>query len=150
MSAAGHPSLDELQHARRVAEEVARDAGRLLLEGWGTRARPTIEFKSEDINLVTEFDRRSEALVVSRLAAAFPDDTIVGEEGSEVGPAGAARGRARLVRGSPGWDDEFFPRLPVVFGVDRVDDRPVVRWSVSSRRPRSDGPSRARSVVARR
>ena len=67
----------------RIAGEIARDAGKILLEGWGKR--PAIEFKSEDINLVTEFDRRSEALVVSRLAEAFPDDTIVGEEGSEIG-----------------------------------------------------------------
>ncbi|MEO8212250.1 MAG: inositol monophosphatase family protein, partial [Myxococcales bacterium] len=81
------PDAAALEHARQVAESVARDAGRLLLEGWGTR--PKVEFKSEDINLVTEFDRRSEALIVARLAAAFPDDTVVGEEGSEVG----ARGR---------------------------------------------------------
>lgn len=73
-----------------VAVEIAREAGQILLEGWGTR--PRVEFKSEDINLVTEFDRRSEALVVSRLAAAFPGDTVVGEEGSEVG--GGRRSRA--------------------------------------------------------
>lgn len=79
-SASASPSLDR---ELRLAAEIAHDAGQILLEGWGTR--PRVEFKSEDINLVTEFDRRSEALVVSRLASAFPGDTIVGEEGSEVG-----------------------------------------------------------------
>jgi myo-inositol-1(or 4)-monophosphatase len=74
---------EEWAEARRVADEIARDAGAVLLQGWGTR--PEVQFKSEDIDLVTEFDRRSEALVVSRLAAAFPGDTIVGEEGSAVG-----------------------------------------------------------------
>jgi len=78
------------ERERRIAEEIGRDAGAVLMEGWGTR--PTFEFKSEDIDLVTEFDKRSEALVVSRLAAAFPGDTIVGEEGSAVGDAGRRRG----------------------------------------------------------
>jgi len=74
---------------RGIAAEIARDAGQILLGGWGTR--PAVEFKSEDIDLVTEFDRRSEALVVSRLAAAFPGDTVIGEEGSVV-EAGAGGG----------------------------------------------------------
>jgi myo-inositol-1(or 4)-monophosphatase len=81
VSAADVSAPDELQHARLVAEGIAREAGGVLLQGWGTR--PAVEFKSEDINLVTAFDRRSEALVVARLAAAFPDDTIVGEEGTQ-------------------------------------------------------------------
>jgi myo-inositol-1(or 4)-monophosphatase len=73
-----------------VAAEIARDAGRVLLEGWGTR--PDVGFKSEDINLVTEYDRRSEALVVERLARAFPRDRIVAEEGTTVdGEEGAAQ-----------------------------------------------------------
>ena len=82
------PTADELALARRTAEDIAREAGEILRAGWGSR--PDVQFKSEDIDLVTEFDRRSEALVVSRLAAAFPDDTIVAEEGSSVG---AGRGR---------------------------------------------------------
>ena len=53
------------------------------MEGGG-RAR-AIGFKSEEINLVTEFDKRSEALIVERLAAAFPDDRVVAEEGTTRG-----------------------------------------------------------------
>ena len=82
--------MSRWERERRIAEEIGRDAGAVLMQGWGTR--PTFEFKSEDIDLVTEFDKRSEALVVSRLAAAFPGDTIIGEEGSAVGDAGRRRG----------------------------------------------------------
>jgi len=71
---------DPLDRARRIAAEIARDAGRVLLEGWGTR--PTVGIKGDEINLITEYDRRSEALIVERLAAAFPDDRIVAEEGT--------------------------------------------------------------------
>ena len=81
------PPHDPLDEVRRTAIEIAREAGRILLEGWGTR--PAIGFKSEDINLVTEYDRRSEALVVERLAKAFPDDRIVAEEGTTVAGEGS-------------------------------------------------------------
>jgi myo-inositol-1(or 4)-monophosphatase len=77
-------TADPLSDTLRVALEVARDAGRILLAGWGTR--PTIGFKSEDINLVTEYDRRSEALIVERLSRAFPDDRVIAEEGTTAGP----------------------------------------------------------------
>src|SRR5258706_15264710 len=72
-------SPDPLADTLRVALEIAREAGRILLEGWGTR--PAVGFKSEDINLVTEYDRRSEALIVDRLSRAFPEDRVVAEEG---------------------------------------------------------------------
>ena len=74
---------DPLESTRAIAAEIARDAGRLLMEGLGTR--PALGFKSEDINLVTEYDKRSEAMIVERLARAFPSDRIVAEEGTIVG-----------------------------------------------------------------
>jgi myo-inositol-1(or 4)-monophosphatase len=81
---------DPLEGARKIAAEIARDAGKILLEGLGTR--PTIGYKSEDINLVTEYDKRSEALIVERLSAAFPADRIVAEEGTNAsGEKGATR-----------------------------------------------------------
>ena len=57
-------AADPLDQAREVAVGIAREAGRVLLEGWGTR--PAVDFKSEDINLVTEYDKRSEALIVEK------------------------------------------------------------------------------------
>ena len=87
--------LDPLAETLRVAQLVAREAGRILLEGWGTR--PAVGFKSEDINLVTEYDKRSEALIVERLARAFPADRIVAEEGTTVtGAVGEARADSRI------------------------------------------------------
>jgi myo-inositol-1(or 4)-monophosphatase len=71
---------------RRVAIDAARDAGRLLrAELRGSRR---IAFKGASTNLVTEMDERAEALIVGRLGQAFPDDTILAEEG------GAAPGRS--------------------------------------------------------
>ena len=71
---------DPLAGARETAAEIAREAGRILMQGLGTR--PAVGYKSEDINLVTEYDKRSEALIVERLGAAFPADRIVAEEGT--------------------------------------------------------------------
>ena len=130
---------DAWEDARLVAEDIAREAGRLLLEGWGTR--PAVEFKSEDIDLVTEFDRRSEALIVSRLAAAFPNDTIVGEEGGRSGPD-QRRGGGRVwyvdpLDGTTNFSHGF-PLFSVSIGltVDGIAvlgavEAPAVGWSFS-------------------
>src|SRR3990172_6140297 len=61
-----------------VAERTAREAGAVLREGYGSAK--TIEHKGV-IDLVTEFDRRSEALIVSALRQAFPEHAIRAEEG---------------------------------------------------------------------
>ncbi|MEP7028886.1 MAG: inositol monophosphatase family protein [Candidatus Eisenbacteria bacterium] len=65
---------------------VARGAGAILREGYG---RPgTIDYKG-GIDLVTEFDRRSEAYVRAELARRFPGHAWLGEEtGASVAPAG--------------------------------------------------------------
>jgi len=71
---------------RRVAVDAARAAGALLRDALHDTRR--IAYKGRPTNLVTEMDARSEALVVERLRAAFPDDAILAEEG------GAAAGRS--------------------------------------------------------
>ena len=60
--------------------ETARDAGRLLLEKFGTRVR--IDFKGE-INLVTEADLASEALIIERIKSYYPKHSILAEESGE-------------------------------------------------------------------
>jgi myo-inositol-1(or 4)-monophosphatase len=72
---------------RRVAVEAARAAGRLLRsELDGVRRIAT---KGSPIDLVTEMDGRSEALVVEALRQAFPGDAILGEEaGARPGHSG--------------------------------------------------------------
>jgi myo-inositol-1(or 4)-monophosphatase len=62
-----------------TAVEIARDAGTLLLELFQRPHEITYKRRSD---LVTEADRRSEALIVERLRALFPNHTIVAEEGS--------------------------------------------------------------------
>lgn len=105
-----------------VAHKAVADASAILLEGWGKR--PEFRFKSSETDLVTEFDGRAEAAVVQTLASAFPDDTIVGEEGSE-----------RLGRSGRAWHVDpldgttnFAHGLPI-FGTSvglLVDDKPVL------------------------
>jgi myo-inositol-1(or 4)-monophosphatase len=68
-----------LKHFLEVAIETAQDAGRILREEM--ERPPTISHKAE-FDLVTQADRRSEALIVSRLQEYFPDHTVAAEEGS--------------------------------------------------------------------
>jgi fructose-1,6-bisphosphatase/inositol monophosphatase family enzyme len=74
---------------RRVAIDAARAAGQLLkTELSGSRR---IAYKGSPTNLVTEMDARVEELIVSRLAAAFPDDAVLAEErGASAGRSGDA------------------------------------------------------------
>jgi myo-inositol-1(or 4)-monophosphatase len=70
----------------KVAVEAAREAGAILLPDF---ERPKkISYKGE-VDIVTESDRRSEAIIVSRLRAAFPDHGIVAEEGGTGAAPGA-------------------------------------------------------------
>lgn len=60
-----------------IATEIARQAGKILLEGFG-RAKQ-IEYKGV-IDLVTEFDRRSDAFILTQLRQTFPGEAILSEE----------------------------------------------------------------------
>jgi myo-inositol-1(or 4)-monophosphatase len=71
-----------------VAVLVAREAGALLRENFGRVQE--VDYKGR-IDLVTEMDRRSERLIVERLASEFPGDDVLAEEGS-----GERRGVERL------------------------------------------------------
>jgi myo-inositol-1(or 4)-monophosphatase len=63
----------------QVALEAAREAGAVLL---AEHSRPQkISYKGE-VDLVTETDKRSEAIIVGRLRREFPDHRIIAEEGS--------------------------------------------------------------------
>lgn len=62
-----------------VAIEAAQEAGRVLLEGYGKVAE--IETKA-DRSLVTQYDRRSEKIIVARIREAFPKHRILAEEGA--------------------------------------------------------------------
>jgi len=61
-----------------AAVEIARQAGALLRPYFDRRV--AVEYKG-DVDLVTEADRASEAFILKRLRAYFPDHAIVAEEG---------------------------------------------------------------------
>jgi len=77
---------------RAVAVEAARAAGRLLRDEVGGARR--VEHKGV-INIVTEMDRRSEALVVGRLLGAFPDHAVLAEESGAIEAPGGRRAEYR-------------------------------------------------------
>ena len=63
-----------------VAANLAKKAGELLREGWGKR--PSYKTKAGDKDLVTEYDEASERCIVQGLVDAFPEDGLIGEEGT--------------------------------------------------------------------
>jgi myo-inositol-1(or 4)-monophosphatase len=85
----------------RIATDAASEAG-ALLASWRGDVRPdVVETKSSPTDVVTEMDRRSEALITERIRAVRPGDTVLGEEGGQTaggGGAGGAAARAGLVR----------------------------------------------------
>jgi myo-inositol-1(or 4)-monophosphatase len=68
-----------MQEFLSTAESIAHEAGALLREFYHRGVRT--EYKG-DVDLVTEADRASEALITTRLRAAFPNHGIYGEEGT--------------------------------------------------------------------
>lgn len=70
-------SAPDARVLRDAACEFARAAGAVLLEGYGRAHAPE---KKGRIDLVTEFDRRSEALLLSRIRERFPEHAILAEE----------------------------------------------------------------------
>lgn len=59
--------------------EIAREAGALLMGYFHRRVK--VEYKG-DVDLVTEADRASEALITRRIRERWPEHNIMGEEGT--------------------------------------------------------------------
>ena len=74
---------------RDAAAELARDAGAILREGHGRAHAPE---RKGRIDLVTEYDRRSERLVLDGLRRRFPGHAVLAEEsGAHAGGPGGVR-----------------------------------------------------------
>src|ERR1700730_15389740 len=71
-----------------VAIDAAREAGALLRADFN---RPKKISDKDEVDIVTESDHRSEALLVARLRSCFPDHAIVAEEGSNGAAAASAK-----------------------------------------------------------
>lgn len=73
----------DLQAVRATVSEIARAAGAVLMEKFEQPHEEQVKKNLTDI--VTEADLASEAVVIPRLTAAFPDHRIVSEEGGGAG-----------------------------------------------------------------
>ena len=94
---------------RALAEAVAREAGALLREAFrGPQLR--IASKSTPTDLVSEADHAAEHLIRERIAAARPEDGVLGEEGGDVQGSSGIRwivdpldGTVNFLFGVPQW-----------------------------------------------
>ncbi len=68
-----------------VAIEAAQEAGAFVKQNLG-KVREIVHKSGQEKNLVTEIDRRSEQMIVSRIRRHFPQHDFLAEEGS--GPTG--------------------------------------------------------------
>jgi myo-inositol-1(or 4)-monophosphatase len=102
---------------RDAAVALAREAGAIVREGYGALHAPE---RKGRIDLVTEYDHRSEALLLRRIAERFPGHAVLGEEtGAHAGETGA---RVRWVIDPLDGTTNFahnYPFFAVSVGVER-------------------------------
>src|SRR6202789_852862 len=98
-----------------TAESIAREAGALLRDFYHRGGRT--EYKG-DVDLVTEADRASEALIGKRLRAAFPTHGIYGEEGTREALESEFRWYVDPLDGTTNFAHGF-PVFCVVLGCER-------------------------------
>jgi myo-inositol-1(or 4)-monophosphatase len=78
------PTADALSDILHAASAIAKGAGEILREGLATvrdQRGAEVQFKTTDIDPVTEYDVRSERYIVGELGRRFPHHRIDGEEG---------------------------------------------------------------------
>lgn len=100
------------QQSQRFVEAAilaAVEAGAIALEGF-RYPQLDVETKRDPSDVVTEYDRRCEQLIASMLIEAYPDSTIVGEEGGTLEGTGPLTwyvdpidGTANFARGIALW-----------------------------------------------
>lgn len=98
---------------RELCADIAHEAGSFAhaqRRRLGAGSRAAHATKSSDVDPVTEFDQATEELVVRRLRSERPDDSIVGEEGTDQrGTSGLEwhidpiDGTVNFVYDLPGW-----------------------------------------------
>ena len=75
--------LMSLNHDLQFAVELARGAGKVILERYGRVERLTKTHVAASQEAVTEADRASQRFIVAGLKRRFPTDGVVGEENDE-------------------------------------------------------------------
>jgi len=93
-----------------LASGLALRAGHAARDGRAERGVSAATTKSSATDMVTEFDRASEALIVTGILQARPHDAIIGEEGTDTtGTSGVdwlidpIDGTTNFLYGLPGW-----------------------------------------------
>lgn len=74
----GQSDINLLEHARQVAMEAGRSAGKPLRELHGQTE--SIEYKSDKSDIVTEADYKAENIITTVIQNEFPDHNILSEE----------------------------------------------------------------------
>ena len=89
----GRLSAPDAVALRDAAAALAREAGAIVREGYGRAHRPK---RKRRIDLVTEYDRRSERMLIEAIARRFPGAAMLAEESGahagNAGPSGANTG----------------------------------------------------------
>ena len=111
----------DLRQLAESAGAAAREAGGLLLGRLG-RLR-AIEYKGE-VDLVTEADRESEAMLVRRLGALLPEASILAEEGTGTERDSELRWIVDPLDGTTNFAHGF-PMFTVSIGLEEGRDRLV-------------------------
>lgn len=103
-------SASERSDLLALAERLAREAGTMALRGRRSGRDLRSETKSTATDVVTEYDRASEELIVAGLRSARPHDGLIGEEGtSTTGDSGIEwlidpiDGTTNFLYDLPGW-----------------------------------------------
>ncbi|RME24032.1 MAG: inositol monophosphatase, partial [Candidatus Zixiibacteriota bacterium] len=75
------PSIKELRHYARFARDLAIQAGTLLKQGFSRSKQ--IRYKGR-IDPVTQYDVKSEKLIVKAISKTFPTHSLLTEEGHNI------------------------------------------------------------------
>src|SRR5436190_23332668 len=104
-----------MAHEVDAAVEAARAGAAVLLEHWERLGKDDADLKARN-DWVSLADRDSERAIVSSLRDRFPDDSVVGEEGSKVQ---AASGRTWIIDPLDGRSNylQHFPVWSVSLGL---------------------------------
>lgn len=73
--------MDDIKMIKEVAQEAAKEAGRYLLERLGNIKE--ISRKGGINDLVTDVDKRSEQIIITKIKSEFPSHSILAEESGE-------------------------------------------------------------------
>ena len=98
----------------KVAVDAARQAGALLKDNW--QKAKTIEIKTDIVDLVTNVDKASDALITEILRSRFPDHQIIAEESAVSGKPSAYRWYIDPIDGTTNFAHAF-PHFAVSIGL---------------------------------